>query len=129
MRAGVLHWADVVRRFRRDRLAMAGLIVLVVFGLMAVLAPLIRRHVRATATTLNAPPLRAETRCAQRGCSREPMSARPHEPTGADATGCFTRTSQRAEPAKRLTLNGGTWNRTLLLGANVEVKRRRQASA
>jgi peptide/nickel transport system permease protein len=34
-------FADVVRRFRRDRLAIAGLIVLVGFGLMAVLAPLV----------------------------------------------------------------------------------------
>jgi peptide/nickel transport system permease protein len=32
---------DTVRRFRRDRLAMAGLVVLVLFGLMALLAPLI----------------------------------------------------------------------------------------
>ncbi len=34
-------FAEVVRRFRRDRIATAGLIVLVAFGLMALLAPLI----------------------------------------------------------------------------------------
>lgn len=34
-------FGDAVRRFRRDRLAMAGLAVLVLFGLMALLAPLL----------------------------------------------------------------------------------------
>lgn len=47
--------AEVVTRFRRDRIAMAGLIVLVLFGLMAVLAPVLadRSALDATAALGN----------------------------------------------------------------------------
>ena len=57
-------WARAVRRFRRHRLAVAGVVVLAVLGVMAVFAPVVGQH----------DPNRGDFRHIDERPSREPAS-------------------------------------------------------